>query len=41
MPYLFDPFIPVRQTTGKGLRLGLSIAYNIIKDFGGIRLKSR
>lgn len=34
LPYLFDPFYS-RKSSGKGLGLGLSIAYNIIKDFGG------
>ena len=34
LPHLFDPFYS-RKATGKGLGLGLSIAYNIIKDFGG------
>lgn len=34
IPHLFDPFYS-RKVSGKGLGLGLSIAYNIIKDFGG------
>ncbi len=34
IPHLFDPFYS-RKSSGKGLGLGLSIAYNIIKDFGG------
>lgn len=34
LPHLFDPFYS-RKSSGKGLGLGLSIAYNIIKDFGG------
>ncbi|MCI4660244.1 MAG: ATP-binding protein [Neomegalonema sp.] len=31
---LFDPFFSTKET-GKGLGLGLSISYNIVKDFGG------
>ncbi|EAS45269.1 hypothetical protein P3TCK_02811 [Photobacterium profundum 3TCK] len=40
IPHIFDPFY-TRKVSGKGLGLGLSIAYNIIKDFGGsIRAES-
>ncbi|WP_235869847.1 sensor histidine kinase [Veronia nyctiphanis] len=34
LPHIFDPFF-TRKEVGKGLGLGLSIAFNIIKDFGG------
>ncbi|SGY81282.1 ATP-binding protein [Moritella viscosa] len=40
LPHIFDPFY-TRKISGKGLGLGLSLAYNIIKDFGGsIRAES-
>ncbi|MCS6762507.1 MAG: hypothetical protein MO846_11570 [Candidatus Devosia symbiotica] len=35
MNQIFDPFFTTKQV-GHGLELGLSISYNIIKDFGGI-----
>ena len=36
---IFDPFFSTKQV-GKGLGLGLSISYNIVRDFGG-RLSMR
>ncbi|MEJ6120572.1 ATP-binding protein [Vibrio sp. 2-Bac 85] len=34
LPYIFDPFFS-KKMVGKGLGLGLSITFNIIKDFNG------
>lgn len=36
---IFDPFFSTKEV-GKGLGLGLSISYNIVRDFGG-RLSMR